>query len=190
MFDNVRGVKSKLNSIRNIIEEEKPTIIGLVETKLDEEDIIEIEGYEIRRRERKTEGGGVLIAYREEIKNIINVVREVEEDCEMLWMKINNQVNKIRIGIIYMPQEDSTTYNKLKNIYSVIEEEIRTAFNNKEKLLIMGDLNCKVGNNIPNNNAKVTKGGRLLLKLVKKYNLSIVNAEACCQGLWTRARRK
>ena len=82
MFVNVMGVKSKLNSIRNIIEEEKPTIIGLVETKLDEEDIIiEIEGYEIRRRERKTEGGGVLIAYREEIKNIINVVREVEEDC-------------------------------------------------------------------------------------------------------------
>ena len=100
MEDNVRGVKSKINSIKDIINEEEPTIIALTETKLKEEDKIEIEGYTIKRRDRVEEGGGVMIAYKDGIKNIVQVVREEYREFEMLWIKIDNTVVKVRIGVI------------------------------------------------------------------------------------------
>ena len=109
MVDNVRGVKSKINSIKDIIDDQEPTIIALTETKLNEEDLIEIDGYTIKRRDRVKEGGGVMIAYKDGIKNIVKVVREEHEEFEMLWIKINNTVVNVRIGIVYMPQEDTKT---------------------------------------------------------------------------------
>ena len=131
MCCNIRGYKTKVTSIKEIIEEQKPVIIGLVETKLREQDQIEIEGYEIKRKERAGEGGGVLIAYRKSLKNITIVVREEEKNCEMLWIKMNNDKNKIRLGVIYMPQENTTDLKILEEIYSKIGEEVQRAFKNE-----------------------------------------------------------
>lgn len=185
MCNNVRGVKSKIVSIKEIIEEEKPTIIGLVETKLNKEDIVEIKGYKTMRVDRETEGGGVLLAYKECLDNKIVITREEREMCEMLWVKIANGRCKIRVGIVYMPQE-TISKKDMKRIYDIMEEEIKAATENNEKVLLMGDLNCKVGEHIKGNTQVVTKGGKLLLKLINKYNLSIANNEECCKGLWTR----
>ena len=60
MFNNCRGVKSKLGSLQEIITGEKTIILGTVETKLCGSDKIEIEGYTINTQDRKEEGGGVL----------------------------------------------------------------------------------------------------------------------------------
>ena len=76
IYNNINGIKSKIKSIKNIIEMESPAIIGIAETKLKEGEILEIEGYEIKRIDRETEGGGVLIAYKKCFKNIVVVVRE------------------------------------------------------------------------------------------------------------------
>ena len=51
-YDNVRGVKSKLNSIQDYAKELEPTIICLVETHLATKEKIEIEGYTITLRYR------------------------------------------------------------------------------------------------------------------------------------------
>ena len=61
----------------------------------------------------------------------------------MLWIKIDNKKVKARIGIIYMPQETVTKLDVIKQIYKKIEEEVGKALENKEKVIIMGDLNCK-----------------------------------------------
>ena len=71
LYQNVRGIKSKLPSIHTIINEIKPTIICYVETHLNEEDNIEkrksnvegeeevntIEGYEVLRSDRSKKRG-------------------------------------------------------------------------------------------------------------------------------------
>ena len=187
MVNNVRGVKSKENVIKRIIEEESPIIVGLVETKLKEEDVVNIKGYNIERADRDEEGGGVLIAYKESLQNIVILVREYKKhNCEMLWLKINNKKLNARIGLIYMPQESRTSIETLKEIYRVIEEEVQKSIEMNEKIVVMGDLNCKIGEIIKGNSVVVTKGGKLLLKIINKYKLKIVNAEKCCQGLWTR----
>jgi hypothetical protein len=50
----------------------------------------------------------------------------------------------------------------------------------------MGDFNCKVGSCIPGNLEKITKGGRVMIKMLKKHNLVMLNSEKICEGLWTR----
>ena len=46
--------------------------------------------------------------YRENLKSVITIIKEDRENAEMLWMKLDNGKAKIKIGIIYMPQESDT----------------------------------------------------------------------------------
>ena len=187
MVNNVRGVKSKEIMIKRIIAEEEPVIIALVETKLKEKEGFTIPGYEITRVDRIGDGGGVLLAYKQSLRKVI--VRTAEyrmHDAEILWERLDNGFIKLKIGVIYMPQESRTRKAKLKEIYEVIEEEVLSAQQKGECVLILGDLNCKVGGMIKGNNNEITKGGKLLLKMTKKCKLAILNAEECCSGLWTR----
>ena len=188
MVDNVRGIKSKLNSIKDILEEEKPAILALTETKLVKEDVVEFEGYITWRVDRKEgkEGGGVLILFRDNLAHVMKVVREEKENMEMLWIKLDNSVTKARIGVVYMPQENSVTLGEIKEIYKKIETEIETAAESKEKIVLMGDFNCKVGSCIPGNSDEITKGGRVMKKLMEKHSLVMLNSEKVCEGVWTR----
>ena len=68
---NIGGFKSKIESLKEIIIEEKPEVIGLVETMLDGKDKVVMEGYTIYRNDRNGDGGGVLIAIKDVLKGIM-----------------------------------------------------------------------------------------------------------------------
>ena len=173
--------------MKRIVLEENPVIFACVETKLNKEDKVEIPGFEISRVDRVEDGGGVMLVYRKCLKKIMVETKEIRlHNAEMLWKKLNNGKVKIVIGVIYMPQESRTKIDKLKEIYQVIEEQIADTRSRGESILILGDLNCKVGKEIAGNTHEVTCGGKMLLKLTKKYKMKIVNADPCCEGLWTR----
>ena len=53
---NIRGLKSNIESPKEIIIEEKPEVIGMVETMLDAKDEVVIEGYTIYRNYRNGDG--------------------------------------------------------------------------------------------------------------------------------------
>ena len=153
LYNNINGIKLKQNSLKRIIEEENPTFIGISETKLTDDDKLEIEGYCVKRvnREKAGGGGGVLIAFKKCLKNVVIVVREEKESEEMLWLKVDNGKVKLRIGIVYMPQEKDTRLEIIEKIYKKMEEEIEKATVNGESIILMGDLNCKTGKMIKNN---------------------------------------
>ena len=187
MCNNVRGVKSKEEIIKRIIHEENPVIMALVETKLTKDDVFEIDGYEIKRNDRTADGGGVLLAYKKSLINIMKLVSKYNDhNSEVLWMKLDNGVEKIRIGVVYMPQECRTLLKDIQSIYKSITDEAKAAVENGEKIMILGDFNCKIGLEIAGNNEEVSKGGRELLKLANKLSLKILNSHKCCSGLWTR----
>ena len=71
MINNIRGLTSKETMLNRIIEEEGPTIMALVETNLEEQEHISIPGYEVTRVDRKSLGGGVLLAHKKCLKNIV-----------------------------------------------------------------------------------------------------------------------
>ena len=106
----------------------------------------------------------------------------------MVWKRIENGKVQIKIGAIYMPQESRTKLDVLQEIYKEIEKEVVQAKEKGDSIIIMGDLNCKIGSVIKGNKEDISKGGRLLLKMVKKHSMKIVNAEESCNGLWTRVQ--
>ena len=68
MYHNIRGLKSKLDSLCEIVEEEKPDIVAIIETMLDNKDEIQIGGYEIFRKDRISGGGGILVAVKKDLR--------------------------------------------------------------------------------------------------------------------------
>ena len=82
-------MKSKMESIKEIIKEEKPDIIGLVETHLQEGEFVKIEGYVIIRNDRNQKGGGVLMGIKEKYRNVY-VKKEIEKinNLESIWIHI------------------------------------------------------------------------------------------------------
>ena len=108
----------------------------------------------------------------------------------MMWIKIDNGKIKIRIGVIYGRQESRTTTRELESFYEKIKKQIQISKVNDDHLMIIGDLNCKIGKEINGNTEEISKGGKLLLNLKREFKLSVVNSTLKCQGLWTRALKE
>ena len=188
MYLNVRGLKSKLESFIEKIMEVEPTVFCVTETRLhkDEEFDMESEGYAVYRNDRNNNGGGVLIGVKIELKNVCTIVEKKKDIEESIWVLINNSRIQLRIGCIYAPQESRTSKEVLEKMYDSIQEQIEIAKERQQNVLMVGDLNCKVGDVIQNNKTEITKGGRLLLKMVKENKMILLNASDRSEGLWTR----
>jgi exonuclease III len=190
-MNNIRGIKSKKLSLQKIINEENPAIVGIVETHLQEGEpfeLDELEGYckPVRNDRKEQEGGGVMLLYKKELKNIVTIVGEEKKDFEAIWMKINNGRIDVKVGVIYMPQETETTVVKMKEIYKKIEAEIQESIEKDERLMIMGDFNCKIGIDESSNNSEISKGGKFLLQMVRRNDMLVLNMNEKCKGKWTR----
>ena len=184
-YCNIRGMKSKINSLGEIIEDKRPTIIVLVETWMHPKQKVKIEGYDIYRNDRDNTGGGILVAVDERIKNVTREVSRTTGDMESIWLTINNNTNKIRVGAVYIPKENIDK-KKLKEGYKKIQKEWLEGKKNGEKILTIGDFNCKVGDEIPGNKEEVSKGGIMLKEARSTYDMTIVNGTPKCTGIWTR----
>ena len=104
--------------------EVKPTVIAITETHLDGNEI-EIPGYKIYRQDRNQFGGGIIIAVKNQIETITMEISRMEDTHESLWIMLDNSVTKVKIGVVYMPQEN-TRKCKLKEAYSDLQKEIRS----------------------------------------------------------------
>ena len=114
-------------------------------------------------------------------------VSRYDEVGQTLWILLNNQKQKIRIGATYGPHKNVTPNNELKLLYKLIAKQIEIAREKHQQVLMVGDFNVKIGNHVPGNKETVSKGGRQLKKIIEKYNLNIINAnENKCKGKWTR----
>ena len=84
-----------------------------------------------------------------------------------MWIFLDNNRNKIRIGVINLPPENVSSNNELKIMYKNIRKQISIAQEERQEVLILGDFNTKVGTCIEGNKPTVTKEERQLLKMPK-----------------------
>ena len=70
---------------------------------------------------------------RKELKYVTTAVNRTKEKMESLWIVINNNRIKLRIGVVYLPQEKD---QDLKEIYKIMKQQAREA-NVKEYGLAM-----------------------------------------------------
>ena len=94
---------------------------------------------------------------------------------------IDHKRIEIKIGMIYAPQETRTKVKDIERMYKKIEKHVVEAEEEGQKLVIVGDLNCKIGKEIKGKREEVSPGGRKLLNLIKENSLMIVNAHEKCK---------
>ena len=138
------------------------------------------------RNDRDQDGGGVLIGIQKQLENIVTVVEKQHAVEENLWLVIDNNQVAIRVGVIYAPQESRTAKEAYEEMYQNIERQIVIAKQEKQKLLMMGDFNCKVGKVIKGNNAEVSKSGKIFNQMITRNKLLVLNSLESCKGIWTR----
>ena len=78
----------------------------------------------------------------------------------------------IRIGLIYAPQECRTKLETYKEMYKKISDQVLYGEEKGQKIMMVGDFNCKIGDEINGNRKDVTKSAKYLLKLERNHQLS------------------
>ena len=81
-YQNVRGLKSKIDALDETIDDYKTNLICLAETHLAKEEQIGISGYRIYRNNRNEDtknSKGILITVRNRIKTILGEVSRYDE---------------------------------------------------------------------------------------------------------------
>ena len=186
MMVNIRGLKSKEHSLNEIIQENRPTILMIMETL--SEDETELAGYTTTPpiKKRSDRWGGIIFAVRNEFTNQVQIKSEHTETAEIEFIQMTCGREIVTIGLVYAPQENQTSVEEMDKMYAYIEEEITKARISKHVIIIGGDFNCKIGDAVVGNRKEVSKGGRRLLKLAKNNGMKIMNTAEKCQGIWTR----
>ena len=118
--------------------------MGITETKLkksDNEEAIKIEGYKAVRFdcEEIRVGGGCLLYYKDHLKicQITPETLEERDTAEAVWVELTHQSQKLIIGVLYRPPDDTKFYDSL-------QKNIEAVWNGRKNLLLMGNLNSDV----------------------------------------------
>ena len=124
--------------------------------------------------------------FKESLKDKVTVLDVGDEDNEQVWTNIRLGCNDIILGLVYGKQESRTKVNSNLTFFNRIDYYAVKAKIEDKALIILGDFNVKVGDNVKGNHPKITAGGKSLMKIVKQRKLNILNNSDKCQGLWTR----
>ena len=170
------------------MQELDPTFIFVVESQLQGKELKALEDYDSINNEREAKrGGGILVAYKKEIKNMILKLETTERDYEGIWFELRNKSATVRIAVVYFPQENTPKY-KLEKAYSSLKKDIEKNRINGCEVIIIGDFNAKLGRK--DNEEAMSPAGKLMEKMVKESNLHVINHQVETKGRWTRVEDK
>ena len=136
---------------------------------------------------RKKEGGGSMMGVHVSLQPVL--ISEHSDIFELIVVEIKVIDRSIRIMTGYGPQETWDLEVKMK-FFCALEEEIAKAANEGKSLIIMGDLNSKLGPEYIRKDPKeITENEKILAGIMERNALSVVNGiEEKCTGLITRER--
>ena len=187
-LNNINGFASKQTSLLNIINQERPTFVCLVETKVRRLKSYVIKGYkDIVTRNVKKGKGGMLVAVR---NNTASSVKETTFGCNQNILAVEVAFGKLvfRVILCYGPQEEYSV-DERNEFYDDLAIEIENSFMNNSIPMIMGDFNAKI-ELIDNEITAITNNGQLLLNVLNKYELSVCNFHPEAEGYYTRISKK
>ena len=130
---NARSLVTKIDELRLRVDEEKPVIVGITESWAHRDlpdNLFEIKGFHMIRKDRGSKGGGVVMYIKE---GIPFQVIESRKSVESLWCKVYFKRKHYRIGLYYRPPSSSVEYSR-----DMCEE---IASNTVGQTIIMGDFN-------------------------------------------------
>ena len=135
---NINSILKHFDEIKIFLDEKKPHIMGLNETKLDSsigDDELSIEGYSLVRKDRNTHGGGVALY----VHNDIPFIKRLDLACELESISVEVKLPFMKPLIItalyHSPGVRTEIFNLIDNLFYRLDDE------NKECITI-GDINC------------------------------------------------
>ena len=186
---NAAGLRSKFLTFKKVLNDLKPSVFFVEETKLKEAGRIKLDNYIIFEKVRKTKinGGGLAIGCVRDLNPAL--VREGDDDVEALSVDIFVRKMKIRCCVAYGCQEGDAVEKK-EAFWNYLDAEVTEAANAGAGLVIQLDGNLWAGDEIiPNDPRAQNRKGKLFQQfLVRNCHLTVVNALDLCEGLITRSR--
>jgi len=143
---NICGLMNKLKYIETQEFIQNYDIVGLVETKLDNYDTVQIKGYKfisLNRQVCRRKSGGIGLLVKESLFSSIKILDPTNEYC--LWFKVDQSIVKsdIIFGVIYIPPEGSPYSDS--EIFDNIENDILNLTVDSQNICLMGDFNSRTG---------------------------------------------
>ncbi|XP_044755121.1 craniofacial development protein 2-like [Coccinella septempunctata] len=144
---NIMSWNTKNAEILLEMEQHKIDICALSETKRKGKGSIRVPGYifvysGVSQRSRATAGVGILIS--EKLEQSIEDIHDISE--RFLKVTLNTETGKLHLFSVYAP-DISKPREETAQFYEILEEEVSRIPQN-ERMLMMGDLNARIGNSI------------------------------------------
>ena len=153
-FLNIVSLRKHRRELEIVLNDNDIDIIGLSETRLDEtvrDSDVNINGYNIYRNDRNTNGGGVAIYVKESLSE--PTVKIKSDKLELVALEFTpNHAKPFLVMCWYRPPTsgvDDASFENLRDILRKVDKE-------EKEMILIGDTNCDFKNN-QNANAKKLK---------------------------------
>ena len=188
---NAAGLKSKFTSFKKVLEDLKPSVFFMQETKFQDEGHIKLDEYIVYEHLRKKEkaGGGLALGCLKDLNPCL--VSEGGENVEVISIDIFLKSIKIRCCAAYGPQEGDSIEKK-EAFWEHLDKEVYEAEKLGSGFILQFDGNLWAGKKlVPGDPRPQNKNGKFLEQFLNRNpRLTIVNSLPQCQGLVTRSRLK
>ena len=146
---NVCGLKTRINYPDFTDYLSNYDILCLVETKLDQTDIVSLPGFDCISQPRKElffrRSGGIAVFVKNKFSEYCTY--QPSESDYIMWMCIDKRLTdsdeNMYLGIVYVPPSQSRFYNDDK--LSKLENEIMSMCSSNKYVIISGDVNARTG---------------------------------------------
>ena len=188
---NAAGLRPKILTFKKILNELKPSVFFIEETKYKDEGKLKIENYVIFELVRKSRdgGGGLALGCLKELNPVW--VGDGGNEVEALSIVISVREMNIRCCVAYGCQENSKMENKRK-FWEYLYAEVKKAKSSGSGLVIHFDGNLWAGSKIiPGDPRPQNNNGKLFEQFLQQNpHLTVVNSLPLCEGIITRRRQK
>ena len=188
-YANVNGFRSKSESIKPLVPEKAMDTLILTESKVYTKSAIRLDRFQmfpVIRGERSC--GGLLIAVTHGICS--STMADESENAEFATVKMEFGNISFRLLVVYGLQEGDHI-DQTDNFYENLSLQIERASVAGDPILMVGDLNAKLGKGTINSDIHdMSSNGQKLHNLVIKYNFNVVNSMGISFGTFTRANNK
>ena len=171
---NIRGIKSKHQSLKMIIAAHVPDAVVLCETHLKDGQTCGIPGYRNFYHGRSTRhGGGILIAVHHTVAHQAVLVHKGE--AEVLVVRLGHTTVPVTVIAVY--GRVGATRDQSDAEWDEIQTQFQLAKARGDLAVIVGDLNRQVGDYIPNNKITVDHGGQVVRQQLDQKEMILLNAD-------------
>ena len=134
----------------------------------------------------KKSGGGLYLGIRHGLYE--SVMIDSGSKASFVTVYLNGKDCSVRLILVYGPQENDS--EDKDSFYHDISVQVEMAYLNGDSIIMVGDLNAKLGYDvIPNDLHPMSNNGEQLFELCNKYNLKVMNASEHCEGVFTRIHK-